>query len=72
MYSVYLSIKNMKTGDVCRTEIIPFYSLWGARCWARETIKCTDVTNADIIDTETGELMLSLSEDGDVAWDSEG
>ena len=72
MYNVYLSVKNMRTGEVSRTEIVPYYSLWAARCWAREVIRCTDITNADVVDMETGELMLSLSEEGDVRWDSEG
>ena len=62
----------MRTGEIARTEIVPYYSLWAARCWAREVIRCTDITNAEVIDTETGELMLHLSEDGDVRWDSEG
>lgn len=72
MYNVELLVKNVKTGDICRKEIVKWYSLWGARCWAREVIECTDITNVDIIDTETGELMLSLSENGNVEWDSEG
>ena len=72
MYNVELLVKNMRTGEICRKEIVPMYSLWGARNWAREIIQCTDVTNVDIIDTETGELMLSLSEEGIVMWDSEG
>lgn len=72
MYEVELLIKNMRTGEVRRKEIVKMYSLWGARNWAREVIKCTDVTHVDIIDTETGEVMLSLSEDGFVTWDSEG
>lgn len=72
MYNVELLVKNMRTGKVSRKEIVPYYSLWAARCWAREVIRCTDITNVDIIDTETGEIMLSLSEEGDVVWDSEG
>lgn len=72
MYEVNLAIKNMKTDEVCKVETVKFYSLWGARCWGRDVIRCTDVTNVDIIDEETGELMLSLSENGNVEWDSEG
>ncbi len=72
MYNVELLVKNMRTGEVSRKEIVPYYSLWAARCWAREVIRCADITNAEVIDTETGELMLHLSEDGDVRWDSEG
>lgn len=71
MYNVEINVKNMVTGDVCRKEIRKMYSLWGARNWSREVIECFDVDSVDIIDTETGELMLSLSEAG-VVWDSEG
>ena len=72
MYNVELSVKNMRTGEVCRKEIVPYYSLWSARRWAREVVQCADIANVDIINTETGELMLCLAEDGTVDWDSEG
>lgn len=71
MYNVELLVKNMRTGDVCRKEIVQMYSLWGARCWARDVMKCSDISHVDIIDMDTGEVMLSLSEEG-VEWDSEG
>lgn len=71
MYHLELSIINTTTGTVCRKEIVPFYSLWGARNFAREAQKCADVMDADVIDQETGEVMLHLSKDGSF-WDSEG
>lgn len=71
MYNVELRIINVVTGDVTHKEAIKMYSLWGARNWARNVMKCADVNHVDIIDTETGEVMLSLSDQG-VEWDSEG
>lgn len=71
MYNLELSILNLETGMVCRKEIVPFYSLWGARNFARKAQECKDVMDADVIDQETGEVMLHLSKDGSF-WDSEG
>lgn len=71
MYHLELSVINMESGAVCRKEIVPFYSLWAARNYAREAQKCADIMDADVIDQETGEIMLHLSKDGSF-WDSEG
>ena len=71
MYNVELTIVNVVTGIPTHKETVKMYSLWGARNWARDVMKCADVNYVDIIDTETGEVMLSLSDRG-VEWDSEG
>lgn len=71
MYNIELLMINVKTGEFSHKETITMYSLWGARNWARHVMSCIDIVHADIIDTETGEVMLSLSEAG-VEWDSEG
>lgn len=71
MYHLELSIIDLKTECVCRKEIVPFYSLWAARNYVRKAQECKDVMDADVIDQETGEIMLHLSKDGSY-WDSEG
>lgn len=72
MYDICLGLKNMRTGETRCKEHVKMYSLWGARCWARKVIQMIDVNFAEIVDEETGEVMLTLNEDGTTAWDSEG
>lgn len=72
MYKVNILIKNFTASDSYREENVNFFSLWTARYMAREYASCIDVFNVDVIDNETGELMLNINRDGEVIWDSEG
>jgi len=71
MYDMQIEVLNHETAAVCRTEHQSWYSLWAARNYARKIQACVDVGTVDIIDNETGEVMLSLHK-GEVLWDSEG
>ena len=71
MYDIQLSVMNCD-GVVTHNDHISMYSLWGARCYCRKLIECKDIAEALIIDTETGEIMLHLADDGKTLWDSEG
>lgn len=71
MYNVEIEIRDTLTEMPIRKERVPMYSLWAARNYGRNIQHCLDVGTVDIIDTETGEVMLSLHK-GEVLWDSEG
>ena len=71
MYNVEIEIRDTLTEMPIRKETVKMYSLWAARNYGRNIQHCLDVGTVDIIDTETGELMLSLHK-GEVLWDSEG
>ena len=71
MYNVEIEIRDTLTEMPIRKEHISMYSLWAARNYGRKIQHCLDVGTVDIIDTETGEVMLSLHK-GEVLWDSEG
>lgn len=60
MVNVELTIKNMITGNVCRTEIVKFNRLWTARCWAINAMKFNDVDSAKIVDPITNKVLLHL------------
>ena len=72
MYIVDVALCGGADSVVTHTDRVSFYSKWVARKWAREVIKCKDVANVMVIDSETGEIMLELNEDGSVEIDSEG
>lgn len=71
MYNVEIEICDVSTGVLRRKEIVKMYSLWAARNYGRKVQDCLDVGTVDVIDTDTGEVMLSLHK-GEVLWDSEG
>lgn len=72
MYDVTISLWNMETQIIRCKEHVKFYSKWAARCRARDYASCIDVAHVDVVDAETGELILELDADGDVIWDTEG
>ena len=72
MYQIEISLWNMETLTVSRKEHVMFYSKWAVRRVAREYASCLDVAHVDIVDSETGELILELDNDGKVIWDTEG
>lgn len=72
MYDVAISLWNMETQVIRCKEHVMFYSKWAARCRARDYASCIDVAHVDVIDAETGELILELDNDGKVIWDTEG
>lgn len=71
MYNIELHMANNE-GYVTHKEYVKYYSLWAARNWCRDLIKCKDIAEALIIDEDTGEIMLHLTDNGVVVWDSEG
>ena len=71
MYNVEITVLNLQTYNTHK-ENLKFYSRWASRQMARKYIECEDVTNVEVIDTETGELILHLGADGEVLWDTEG
>ncbi len=71
MYEVQIEIRDILTEMSKRKEIVKMYSLWAARNYGRKVQDCLDVGTVDVIDTDTGEVMLSLHK-GEVLWDSEG
>lgn len=74
MYNVYnieITILNIQTYTTHK-ENVKFCSRWAARQMARKYADCMDVTNVEVVDTETGELILHLNADGKVIWDTEG
>ncbi len=72
MYNVTISLWNMETQQIRCKEYVMFYSKWAARCRARDYASCVDVAHVDVVDAETGELILELDNDGKVLWDTEG
>ena len=71
MYEIQIQILDVLTEMPKGKQIVNMYSLWAARNYGRKIQNCLDVGVVDIIDTETGEVMLSLHK-GEVLWDSEG
>ncbi len=71
MYNVEILVRKFAS-EYSFKETVKYYSLWAARCMAREYASCNDVEKVEIIDCETGELMLTLDYDGKVVYDSEG
>ena len=72
MYKVEILVEKFVPEHSYKKEIVKFFSLFTARCKARDYASCNDVENVDVIDEETGEVMLSLNYNGEVVWDSEG
>lgn len=72
MYQVEISLWNLQTYEIRCKEHVMFYSKWAARCRARDYANCLDVAHVDVVDAETGELILELDNDGKVIWDTEG
>lgn len=71
MYNIEITILNIQTYTT-RKENVKFYSRWAARQMARKYVECIDVTNVEVVDAETGELILHLNADGKVLYDTEG
>lgn len=72
MYNVEILVKKFVPEYSFKKEIVKYFSLWAARCMAREYASCNDVEKVEITDCETGEVMLTLDYDGKVIYDSEG
>ena len=72
MYQVEISLWNLPICEIRCKEHVTFYSKWAARQMARKYAECIDVAHVEIVDCETGELILELDNDGKVIWDTEG
>lgn len=56
-YTVTITCLNMRTLDPCRKETVEFRSLFAAKEFATKVNRCVDVSNVDVVDNSTGEIM---------------
>ena len=61
MYDVNVKLEN-------RTEIVPFYSFWNAVRMSAKYGNCVDVFEVNIIDAQTGEILVTLDKFGSPSY----